>query len=221
MKWSNHAWTKAENIYDQIIQMPFIRGLIDGTLEREKFQFYILQDAKYLEDFARALSMIAARAHLNKDMLDFIRFAEGAIIVESALHANYLNGLERISQHEISPTCHHYNNFLTSTAATAQVEVAMGAVLPCFWVYKKVGDYILMHQNKNANPYQDWINTYSGKDFDGLVKKAIAICDEAADNCSSGQREKMTQSFVTGCQLEWMFWDSAWRLEKWPFNSLQ
>ncbi len=218
MKWSNSAWEQAQRIYDQIITMPFISGMIDGTLDQDKFNFYIAQDARYLEDFGRALSLIAARAHRKKDVLEFIRFAEGAIVVESALHTVYLNGQEGAKEKEVSPACHHYNSFLISTAATAQVEVAMAAVLPCFWIYKEVGDYIFQHQNKENNPYQNWINTYSGEEFGVTVKKAIQICDEAAAACTADQREAMNHAFLTACKLEWMFWDSAWRLEQWPVN---
>ncbi len=216
MTWSKSAWEKAQSIYDQIIMMPFVKGLIDGTLDQEKFNFYIAQDLKYLENFGRTLSLIAARAHSKNYVLDFIRFAEGAIVVESALHISYLSG--QAEKNEVSPACHHYNSFLISTAAIAPVEVAMAAILPCFWVYKEVGDYIFHHQNKDGNPYQNWINTYSGEEFGIVVKKAILICDEVATTCTSEQREAMTDAFLIGCKLEWIFWDSAWRLEKWPIS---
>lgn len=214
MKWSETARKEAQNIYDQIIAMPFVKGLIEGTLDREKFNFYLAQDALYLEHFSRALSLISARAHDKEQMLSFIRFAENAIAVESQLHEEYLRGLDTGSR-GISPACHHYSSFLLSTAALAQVEVGMAAVLPCFWIYKKTGDYILQQQKEN-NPYQNWIDTYSGEEFTQAVKEIILICDKAAAACSPSQREKMTDAFLTACKLEWMFWDSAWRLEKWP-----
>ena len=97
-----------------------------------------------------------------------------------------------------------------------QVEVAMAAVLPCFWVYKKVGDHIYSNQNKGKNPYQKWIDTYAGSEFGEIVDTAIKACDEVAKQCTADQRETMRDAFLTGCRLEWMFWDSAWRLEKWP-----
>jgi thiaminase/transcriptional activator TenA len=95
------------------------------------------------------------------------------------------------------------------------VEVGMAAVLPCFWIYKKIGDYILEIQNKDNNPYQDWISTYAGEEFGLLVDKAIAICDEAAQNSTPAQQQLMTQAFITASRLEFAFWDSAYRLEKW------
>lgn len=215
MKWSDEAWSASASIYDQITVMPFICELIDGSLDREKFRQYISQDAIYLEHFSRALSMIAARAHRKDHILDFIRFAEGAIVVESELHRNYFDAFGIPRNPIPSPACHHYVSFLKSTAALAQVEVAMAAVLPCFWIYKKIGDYIYAHQQRHDNPYKEWIDTYAGEEFGNIVNRAIHLCDEAALTCTQAQRELMSDAFVTACRLEWMFWDSAWRLERW------
>jgi len=215
MTWSKAAREKADTIYQEIIRMPFIKGLIDGSLDPKRFKFYIAQDSNYLEHFGRALSLIAARTQRKDHVLQFIRFSEGCIVVESALHAGYFNQLGIEEKPPLSPACHHYTNFLVSTAATAQIETAMAAVLPCFWIYKEVGDFIFSHQQKNGNPYQNWINTYAGEEFGVLVKKAIQICDEVAEACTHDQREAMTEAFITSCKLEWLFWDSAWRLEKW------
>lgn len=215
MKWSDHAWNEANGIYNRILTMPFIQQLAAGTLPIAQFKFYMEQDSNYLEYFGRTLSLIAARVHDIKQVLDFIRFAEGAIVVENELHESYFKEFNVSGQAPLSPTCHHYIHFMQSTAALAQVETAMAAVLPCFWIYKKVGDFILESQTGAANPYQNWINTYAGDEFGLLVDKAIAICDDAAAQCTPAQQEKMTAAFLTASRLEWAFWDSASKLEKW------
>jgi thiaminase/transcriptional activator TenA len=216
MSWSEQAWRAAAPIYTRILEMPYIRALMQGTLEPEKFKFYIAQDARYLEQYARVLAIIGARIPRKDHVLQFIRFAEGAIVVESALHAGYFDKLGIVQHPPMAPTCHHYSSYLLGTAAMAPVEVALAAVLPCFWIYKAAGDHILVHQNKVNNPYQTWIDTYAGEAFGLLVAKAIAICDEVAAGCTAQQQEYMTEAFLTGSRLEYMFWDSAWRLEEWP-----
>lgn len=218
MNWTSQAWKRAEPILESIKRQPFIQELMDGTLNEEKFKHYIAQDALYLEQFGRTLALIAGRANQIDHVLDFIRFAEGAIVVEYALHGDYFKISDIKNKVQISPACHHYTAFLLKEAALSQVEVAMAAVLPCFWIYKYTGDYIYKHQIKGENRYQSWIDTYAGEEFGLLVDKAIAICDEVALNCSPGQQEKMTRSFLEACELEWMFWDSAYREESWPVS---
>lgn len=112
------------------------------------------RDSFYLENFARSLALIRARAKGIHHALDFIRFAEGAIVAEKALHDSYFQEFGLKNRGHIEPTTHHYINFLESTSALDQVEVAMAAVLPCFWIYKEVGDYIYKNQLTEENPYQ-------------------------------------------------------------------
>jgi thiaminase (transcriptional activator TenA) len=45
MTWSENARKKAEHIYAEIIRMPFIIALMEGSLDPEKFKFYIAQDS--------------------------------------------------------------------------------------------------------------------------------------------------------------------------------
>ena len=217
MSWSKESWKRIEGIYTEILNMPFITQLTEGTLPLEQFQFYVLQDSSYLENFGRALALIAARAHDVEDILTFTRFAEGAIVVENALHESFFKEFNIDKSGPIGPTSHHYAHFLKSTAALDQVEVAMAAVLPCFWIYKKVGDEILKNQKTKNNPYQKWIDTYAGEEFGILVDQAIKTCDRVAATCTSQQQERMHAAFYTASQLEFMFWDSASALRKWPF----
>lgn len=212
MLWSEQAWQRTAHIYDAIINMPFIKELIAGTLPAEKFQFYISQDALYLEQFGRALSLISARAQKTEHVLQYARFAEGAIVVENALHAAYFQQYDISGAAVVSPSCHHYTSFLLGTCALAPVEIAMAAVLPCFWIYKRVGDYIYAQQSGVDNPYKNWIDTYSGEAFGELVNKAIGYCDEVAHPL---HEEGMFAAYEKACQLEYMFWDSAYVLEKW------
>lgn len=217
MKWTEEAWIQAQPILESIKVQPFITELIDGTLDAKRFKYYIAQDALYLEHFGRALALIAGKADRITHVLDFIRFAEGAIVVENALHGDYFKTFNIQTGNSISPGCHHYTSFLLKEAALSPVEVAMAAVLPCFWIYKYVGDYIYGHQSSGKNPYQSWIDTYAGEAFGLLVKKAIDICDEVAENCTILQRQRMTDAFLYACQMEWMFWDAAYQQGQWPF----
>ncbi|MCL2124286.1 MAG: TenA family protein, partial [Desulfovibrionaceae bacterium] len=136
--------------------------------------------------------------------------------VERALHESYLGRENMPERIEPSPTCLLYTSHILKEVYDAPLEVAMAAVLPCFWVYKEVGDHILAKQTKNGNPYQAWIDTYGGDEFAATVQKAIAICDEAAASCTEAQRRAMTEAYVLCTKMEWMFWDSAWKLEAWP-----
>ncbi|MCT3733624.1 thiaminase II [Elizabethkingia anophelis] len=215
MKWSEYAWKQIEEYYQLILAMPFVKELAEGSLSKEKFQFYMAQDSLYLEHFGRALALIGARAYNIQDVLSFTRFAENAIVVENALHESYFKDFDVTEKGKMQPVCHHYVHFLKSTAALDAVEIAMAAVLPCFWIYQKVGDYIYDNKKTDKNPYKKWIDTYSGEEFALAVQQAIEICDRAAEATTPEIRVKMTEAFITATQMEYYFWQAAYDLKSW------
>jgi len=215
MKWSDQALESVAAIYEQIIAMPFNRELSNGTLSADKFVFYLAQDAFYLLEFGKALSAISSRLKSADQVLAFATFSSGAILAERALHESYFEELGLPHEVVPSPTTLLYTNYLLNQAAYANVEVAAAAVLPCFWIYKKVGDHIFSVQKETDNPYKRWIDMYAGEAFAKSVKLAIDITDELAERAGEQTRIEMTSAFEQATKLEWMFWDSAYHLEKW------
>ena len=214
MKWSEKAWEAIIPVYKEILAQPFIKDLINGTLDREKFMYYIQQDAIYLSDYGKLLTVIASKLTERNHIETFIGFAGESIMVENELHETFLAGIQTDKKLPASPSCLLYTSFLLRQL-NAPLEVMVAAVLPCFWIYKEVGDHILANQNKENNPYQAWIDAYGGDEYAQSVKKAIDICDALAEKCTAEQQLAMTEAFVTCSKLEWMFWDSAYNLEQW------
>ncbi len=211
----------AENaeLCEAIRTMPFNRALSDGTLPREAFRHYIIQDALYLEGFARALAMAAARAPEADGVRQLAQSAAGAIAVERRIHEHFI-GLYGVSAEcfattPLTPVCEHYVNFLVATAATRGVAEAVAALLPCFWIYRDVG-WAIHRQADADNPYRAWIDTYAGDDFDAAVEAACTLADSLALSAGAQERRRMHGAFAKSALLEWMFWDSAWHQHTWP-----
>ena len=215
MKWIDQAWKASEHIYDATIKMPYIQELIAGTLPLEKFQYYLKQDSLYLQAYARALSFIAAKMNEEQFVLPFIKFAEGTIVIEAQMHGDYFEKFGIKDLGPIMPDAHHYVSFLKATAAADTVEEAIAAVLPCFWIYKEVGDYIYAQPRVENNPYQAWIDTYGSEEFAQLVKEILEIVTVLTERLTETQRQKMIDKYVMGARLEYMFWDGAYHLRNW------
>jgi thiaminase/transcriptional activator TenA len=215
MTFTQTLWDKIAGIFEAIIDHPFNRELAQGTLALEKFKFYIQQDALYLVDFSRALAMVGSKAHLPGRILDFLEFARDGLVVERALHEEYFRRFDVSPEADPAPGCFAYTNYLVATAAHRSFEEAVSALLPCFWIYREVGMDIV-GRSAPDNPYQLWIDTYAGEEFAAAVRRAIEITDEVAAATTEANRKRMTEAFVLSSRLEWMFWDSAYRMEAWP-----
>jgi len=217
--FSREAWERNAGLYEVIRTMPFNSELAAGTLSEARFKHYIIQDAHYLIGFGRALALAAAKAPDPDRIVQFAKSAERALVVERALHGSFFEryGITpRIfAGTPLSPACHHYVSYLLATAHAEPYDVLLGALLPCFWIYAEVGRDILARAAP-ANPYQAWIDTYAGEQFHAAVRAVIDATDEAADAASADGRARMQAAFARATQLEWMFWDSAYRLGTWP-----
>jgi len=210
-------------LMQKIYDLPFNRELAEGTLGEDTFRFYVVQDSLYLNSFSRGLSLAAARAPDASSMLRFAKSAQEAIEVERILHAGFLKQFgvtdKDLEQAQKSPTCTAYTSFILSTAATQSYEELVAAVLPCFWIYHDVGTTIARNVAP-GNPYQPWISTYADEGFAEAVRAVMSVADETASAASPAIRDRMRKAFYLASVYEWMFWDSAYRMEEWPQTAL-
>src|SRR6266576_3871844 len=134
MAFTDELWRAIEPIYAAILRHPFLRGLTDGALPRESFQFYALQDALYLREFARALSLAAARAPRDAWIIMFNEHAAGALQVERSLHESFFKefGLTEadVAATPLAPTNLGYCSYLIATAYGSPFYEAVAALCP-------------------------------------------------------------------------------------------
>ena len=212
--WYEQTRAKTEDIFQSIISHDFVTELTQATLDKDTFGFYVNQDSLYLSEYKKALVTVGSKCHRPEDTQFFYESATGIIQVEDALHKQFLE--KKYSRPEPSPTCELYNSYLSRVVNNESVEVGAAAVLPCFTIYKEVGDFILKTQtNKDSNPYQAWIDTYASEEFELAVKQAIDIVNTYALTASPVSLAKMQEVFIKTSKLEWMFWDSAHKQEAW------
>ena len=199
--------------------MPFNSELAAGTLSEARFKHYITQDAHYLIGFGRALALVAAKAP-NPDRI--VQFAKWAEVRDHrrAGAARFVFRANTRSRRRFSPTRRSRQRATTTSPSCSRPPMrsptkSSWALLPCFWIYAEVGRDIHARAAA-AHPYRAWIDTYAGEEFHAAVRAVIEATDEAADDASPHLRERMHAAFTRATQLEWLFWDSAYRLESWP-----
>lgn len=209
------AWQRTAELRTAIDDLEFNKELTAGTLDQTRFEFYITQDALYLEQYARILLMAGARGPDSATLKLFAESALEAVAVEQALHSQYLTqfGADP-SKATPSPDCLNYTSFLLATAYHGPWEVLMAALLPCFWIYWDVGNTI-SRKAAPDNKYRAWIDTYSDDRFGATVRAVMAATDSAASATTSLVRSRMMTAFIQSSQYEYLFWDGAYKLRRW------
>jgi len=219
MNYTEELWRSTQHIYAAIVAHPFIRGLTDGSLSREAFQFYVIQDAHYLRHFAQCLSIAAAKAPSDDWLVMFNQHASAAILVERALHDSFFAELglsaSQVWTTSLAPTNLAYTRYLLAAAYAQPFHEVLAALLPCYWVYWEVGKEL--EQRGSPNPlYQRWIDTYASEEFGSSVQQLLGLTDAIAPALSAEQRAAMRGHFIATTRYEWMFWQMGYSEERWP-----
>lgn len=214
MTFCTDVWQRTERLQQAILDHPFNRTLADGSLDIDRFYFYLAQDSRYLAGFAKALAAASTRADIPDEAVFYAKSAQTALVAERTLHAGYLDGVDTAGI-VTAPSGLAYVSFLHSVALTGDYAELVAAVLPCYWVYQHVGSNIAGRiGDVTKHPYGKWIATYSDAEFAASVESAKGIADRVAKDHPE-HVESMTALFVRASEYEWMFWDAAWRKEQW------
>lgn len=217
--WSTRLWAEIEPIFASILAHPFVTGLCDGTLDVDAFAQFVAQDVHYLRDYARALAIVGAKAPTLADTAMFARHAAEVFDVELALHNSLLPeiGLDpaTVSAAPITPTTRAYTSYLLATAYGGSFTEGLAAILPCYWIYARVGA-ALAESGSTDRRYQLWIDSYGGEEFAATVAEVLALTDRIGPTLSAAEEQIARAHFATTSRYEWMFFDAAHRRETWP-----
>ena len=221
MSFTKRLRQLAKPIWDAQFKHPFVMALGKGTLLKRKFQYYILQDARYLEELARIFALGAQKAQDPDTALRFAKLVEETIIVERGLHETYgkqwkLTAAD-MRNTPLAPTNYAYCRHMRSTAQTGTLAELTVVALPCAWIYCAVGRHLLRKGPPSPkHPYRDWLLLYGSPEFAEVTRWMRALVDKEAKRAGKAEKERMSEAFLTSSRYEWMFWDMAWREEQWP-----
>ncbi|MGV0607525.1 TenA family protein [Mycolicibacterium sp. XJ1904] len=201
MSLAAQLWTENADVVAEVLANPFVRGIGDGSLDRDLFAGYIAQDAFFLESFARAYGLALARSSDTATLLTFADLLAG-VREELGLHASYAAswGIDMAGVEPAAATL-AYTEFLLATAATADVGVVCAAMTPCMRLYAHVG--VTLHAD-TAGPYAQWVQTYADPGFDEVASLLERLLDRQAVDVSAAR-----VAYRRAMRLELAFFDAA------------
>ena len=148
---------------------------------------------------------------LNQHAINSVK--EARALHESILRS-YGMPLATSGETPMAPVNYAYTSHLMATALRQPFAYGLAAVLPCYWIYLEVGKELKKKGSKKPD-YQRWIDNYSSEGYAQEVTDVLAIMDTEAARLDADSLRTLRQLFRTSARYEWMFWDMAWREEKW------
>ena len=207
--FTTKLWEAVSPIYEDILKLPFIKELCDGSLNKKSFAHYVSQDILYLYDDARAFIILADKAENDSDKKFFKILADEGFEIEHAMHQEFLEHFDIKEAETKSMAIQLYTDFLLNQVKNTSFVISAATLLPCYWLYNEVGNYIIK-KSTAANPYKKWIDTYEGDDYMNYTSKFISIVETEAKNASEDEMQQMLESFIQSAKYEYEFWKESY-----------
>lgn len=181
MSTAEQLWQANQDLAIACLHNAFVQGIGSGALPKAKFAYYVGQDAFFLEAFARAYSVAAAKAPDWQSFGVFHSLAEG-VLQELNLHQSYASawGVD-LQQVQPGAATRRYTDFLLATAWSQPVGVTIAAMLPCMKLYAFLGQQLAQPEIPDHG-YADWIRTYSSDQFAPLVQQLEQLADRYTED---------------------------------------
>ena len=198
MTLSTDLWQANHDLAQACLLHPFVQGLADGSLSRERFAYYVGQDVFFLKAFARAYSIAGAKAPDWEGFGALHALADG-VLEELKLHDKYAAGWGvNVINAEPGTTTRRYTDFLLATTWAYDTSIAVVAMSPCMRLYAYLGQQ-LAKQNPSEHQYIDWIRTYSSQDIEDLAQQLEHLVDRYA---SDTELVRATYRYAMECERD-------------------
>ncbi len=211
--WSSEVWKKSLSIYNDILQLDFLKELADGTLSDEAFGRYIAQDEIYLKNYYHQMQMLADLMEDEQDKELFLAFAQSGMEGEKAMHDMLIEKYGIETEVQPSKVTTDYNTHICEGISTGNPCIALAAVLPCMWIYNRVGLHILEHSKLEGNPYKEWILEYGNEEFTIGVNQVLEMVDNWASKADEQTLKAMDYYYLKAALYEYAFWDYGYNAD--------
>ncbi len=210
----------AEEIWEGYHSHPFVRGIADGSLEPEKFIFYMLQDYVYLIDYARVFAIGAAKAKDLDAMAYNAAMLRQIMDGEMDIHRGYMQRLG-ISEQEAAATVPSldnlsYTSYMIREAYEGGAAEAAVAILSCALSYEVIARQIKAEfPEAESHPfYGEWVQGYACEEYHKANLDIIRLTEKLTAGYTEEQKKHLDEIFINCSRYEAAFWDMAWEMRK-------
>ncbi len=220
MKTTERLLSAAKEIWDAYNKHPFVLGIQDGMLDREKFRYYIIQDYLYLEEYAKVFALGIAKAKSPETLNLFSKYVTLLTEGEMDIHRGYM-GRFAVSRAELAATPRaldnlSYTSYMLRVAYEEGEAEILAAILSCAYSYEVIARKIV-ERNPAAidHPfYGDWIRGYADPHYSEANVLLLDMTDQLTRHYTEPQLRHLTDIFTACSRYELAFWELAWNMRK-------
>lgn len=206
----------AKDIWDEYGRHPFVLGIQNGTLERDRFRYYVIQDCLYLEDYAKTFAVGVAKAKSPQTANLFAKYLS-VMNGELDVHSGYLARLG-VTQEELDSTPRaldnlSYTSYMLRVAYEEGEAEILAAVLACAYSYEVIAKNMVQRNPASLHDafYGDWVKGYVSDEYAEENAVLLEELNRLTEGYTEMQIRHLTDIFVACSRYELAFWEMAWQ----------
>ncbi|MBV6633263.1 MAG: thiaminase II [Alphaproteobacteria bacterium] len=210
------AWRQAAgDVWQAYTRHTFVEGLRDGSLPREAFIHYLVQDYVFLVHFSRAWALAVTKADTLDEMKAAAATVNALVNHEMQLHIETCakEGIREAELFNASEEAANlaYTRYVLEAGYSGDFLDLMAALAPCVLGYGEIGAR-LADEAAPTTSYRPWIDVYAGEEYQQVCRDVGALIDNAlthrlGENYQTLPRWSQLQArFDTATALEVDFW---------------
>ena len=207
------------DIWESYNEHPFVKGIADGSLDREKFRFYMIQDYLYLIDYAKVFALGVAKARDLETMRLFAGYVHQILDGEMEIHKGYMRrlgiSLEEAERTPVALDNASYTAYMLKAAYEEGPGEITAAILSCALSYEHIAKKIVAQfPRAEEHPfYGEWISGYANEGYSAANRELIALTEKLTAGYSEAQLKRLEEIFTLCSRYETAFWDMAWEMK--------
>ena len=217
MSFSRGLKEKAAKVWEEGYNHPFLQELAGGTLDKETFKFYLLQDYLYLLQYAKVFATAAIKSDTEELMTRFSKIQFFILANEMDLHREYMSkfAIKPEEVPDVKPSLYNrtYTANMLALGQTGGLAEMLATVFPCAWTYSDWARRLKAQYaaQLEGNFYKSWIEKYASDEFLESFEWFYDTLDSLVENMSDAQRERIVDIFVSSVEFEYLFWEMAYK----------
>ncbi|MBK5242970.1 thiaminase II [Clostridium sp.] len=216
MKFTDYIFEEVEEFWKSYLEHPFIKEIGEGTLDKEKFKNYLIQDYLYLKEYSKVFCIGLVKAKTMEEMKFYYNSIRGTMEDEAAVHIKYLEGFgltaKETEKCEYDLITSSYTSYMQGVALTGDLKEIALVTMPCTWSYSYMGKYIkkTYEYKLEGNFFKPWIEEYASDGFTKFTNDWIDYINDLCKDINEEEKKKLLAIFMKSCMYELKFWDNAY-----------
>ena len=197
VKLSERIYARAKALWPRYLTPPFVTEMADGTLPKEKFRYYMVQDYLYLRDYVKIFAAILQKT----DDFEQIRFLSGEMA----------NTIAEARPHIDNSA---YSHYMLCEAQAGDVLTGLVTLLNCSWSYAYIAEQMVERYPSALHDenYGAWFAGYVSEEYRQTNQALIDRIDALAEVIDEKKAQQLCEIFENCCLFDLRFWDMVYTM---------